>query len=272
MGVVATMMKSVVGAGDNVGDLIGQIDAVRAKGVAASEELARLEQARLDAETFEDARAIEERVLRVRWETEHLAALLPQLEQRLAIARNANQKAAIARHAAANRKLWPKFRATIEAAVNAQAELIKMRADATAEIGEHAVTLNLPVAAFAGFLHREHFDIWTAELDRVMAEPAPKPAVAAVVAPRVAPTPARAVGVADKRVQSVHVPTEPVAPTKPKRQPRRDKVSVGGRLVVMLRSGIEIEGEQTVAGDQVSCSMEQADSLLKAGAAELVNV
>jgi hypothetical protein len=115
--------------------------------------------------------------------------------------------------------------------------------------------------------------MWVAEQTRFFAT-APVP-VAAMVAPRITQAPARPVGAADRRIAEKPVPpvppVPPVAPVKPKRQPRRDKVSVGGRLVVMLRSGIEIDGEQTVAGDQVSVSMTQADSLLKAGAAELVN-
>jgi hypothetical protein len=58
---------------------------------------------------------------------------------------------------------------------------------------------------------------------------------------------------------------------KPKRQPRRDKVAVGGKLVVMTRSGVEIDGEQTVAGDQIALPAEQAKTLAEAGACEYVN-
>jgi hypothetical protein len=265
MGVVS-MIKTAVGAGDDVGDLVSQIDAVRAKGVAAHQELDRLEAARLMAEDFETAKALGERIERVSWEADRLAALLPQLENRLAIARNAKQTAAIARHAAANRKAWPRFRAALLAAVDAQEEMIKMREDAGKEIGEHAVTLNLPVQAFAGFLRREHFDIWDSELSRVMAAPAPQPAVAAVVKPaQVGPVkpPAKPAPAAQ--------PVAPVAPPRPPRQPRRDKVAVGGKLVVMTRSGVEIDGEQTVAGDQIALPAEQAKTLAEAGACEYVN-
>jgi hypothetical protein len=263
MGVVS-MIKTAVGAADNIGDLVGQLYAVRAKGVAASEELARLEQAKLDAESFDEAKSIEERVARVRWECEHLAALLPQLEQRLAIAKNARQKAAIARHAAANRRLWPKLRRAISDAVDAQEELIRMRADATAEIGEHACTLHLPVAAFAGFLHREHFECWTRELDRVMAEPAPvNPVPVAVAKPASTKTAAKPVA-----------PVPPAEPAKPAklREPRRDKVAINGKLVRILRAGIELpDGTQGYVGDEVALSDAVARELVRNGGGDFVS-
>jgi hypothetical protein len=193
------------------------------------------------------------------------------LESQIAIAKNAKQKAAIARHAAINRKSWPKLRAAIEAAVNAQAELIRQREEAVRDVGEHAVTLHLPVAAFAGFLHREHFDIWAKELDRVMAEPAPKsapaPVAAVVTAKPVAKNPVADVRTSADSRESAAEPAKP----RPLRQPRRDKVSVGGRLVTILRTGVEIGDQQLHAGDQISVSMEQAEQLLRNGAAELVS-
>jgi hypothetical protein len=268
------MMKSAIGVGDDVGDLVGEIDAVRAKGISAHQELERLEQVRLSAETFEAAEAANARIARVSWETDRLAAMIPELESRLAIARNSKQKAAISRHAAANRKAWPKFRAAILGAVEAQEEMIKMREDAGKEIGEHAVTLNLPVQAFAGFLHRDHFGIWDAELSRVTAEPVAKPAVAAVVQSRVAPTPTRPVGVADRReVAKPVAPVPKVEPVKPKRQPRRDKIAVNSKLVTVLRSGIETpEGEQAAVGDVIGTfTMEQVDGLLRNGAVDLAS-
>jgi hypothetical protein len=111
MGVISMVRDAFTG--DNVGDLVGQIDQVRAKGVAAHAKLERLEAARLVAEDYDAAVALGERIARVTWETDRLAALLPQLEERLGIARNAKQKDAIARHAAINRKSWPRFRAAM---------------------------------------------------------------------------------------------------------------------------------------------------------------
>jgi hypothetical protein len=268
---VLQMVKSMAGIGDDdVGYLVGEIEATRAKGLASSAELERLDEQRLVADDYDAAKSIEARIDRVRFECDKLAAALPLLENRLAIARNAKQKAAIARHAAANRKAWPKFRAAILAAVDAQEEMIKMRTDAGKEIGEHAVALNLPVQAFAGFLRRENFDIWDSELSRVMADPPPQPAVAAVIAPRVAPTPARPVGVTDRR--AVEKPVAPVAPVKPKRPLHKSKVTVGDRmLIVMLRANVEINGELSMVGDQIDVPTEQANSLLRQGAAERVS-
>jgi hypothetical protein len=48
-------------------------------------------------------------------------------------------------------------------------------------------------------------------------------------------------------------------------------VVVGGKLITVLRTGLEIEGKQLHAGDQVAVSAEQAEQLLRNGAAEAVN-
>ena len=106
MGVVA-MMKSVVGAGDDVGLLTGEIESTRAKGIAASAELERLEQARLVAEDYDAAKVIEARIDRVRFEVEKLAAALPLLENRLSIARAARPSARKAVRPSADHQSFP---------------------------------------------------------------------------------------------------------------------------------------------------------------------
>ena len=170
---------------------------------------------------------------------------------------------------------YPKLRASIEAAGRVQTECIAARNAAIAELGESICSVHIPIVAFRGLLLEDLIQLWVNEQDRVHAAPAPAPAVAAVVQSRIAPIPTRPVGATDRRVveKPVAPVVAPVTPTKPKRQPRRDKIAVNSKLVVLLRSGIELPGgEQSVAGDVIgTLTMEQADALLRAGAAELAS-
>jgi hypothetical protein len=260
MGALMQMVKNAVGVGDSVGDIVGQIEAERAKLAASMQEIERLKAVRVGADSYEDASAAESRLGRVRWEVSRIDALLPQLESKLVAAKAIKHRDALAKHLAAARAMYPKLRAAVENAAAVQAEAIKLREDAERELGGGVVQQHIPIVAFRGLLLPDLVAMWRNEMDRTFAAPAPQPAVAAVVAPakpaarRVAPT----------------APVEPVPP-KPKRQPRRDKVAVGGRLVTILRNGVEIDGVQCVVDDQVAVTIAQADSLLRAGAAELVN-
>jgi hypothetical protein len=94
-----------------------------------------------------------------------------------------------------------------------------------------------------------------------------------VVAP-VPAKPARATGNVAGRVaaQPQPVPTAPQQPApKPRRPLRKDTVAVGGRLVSVLRSGIDIDGFQTMTGDQIALPAEQAELLVRAGSCDYVN-
>src|ERR1700730_9379492 len=102
---ILTVVKSMAGIGDDVGSLVGEIESTRAKGLAAHAELERLEAARLVADTYDDAQAIEARSDRVRFECDKLAAALLLLENRLSIARAARNRKLLAKHQDAARRL-----------------------------------------------------------------------------------------------------------------------------------------------------------------------
>jgi len=265
-----TLVKNFMTGMDSVGDIVGRIEAERAKLAASMQEVERLEAVRVGADSYEDAQAAESRLGRVRWEISRIDALLPQLEARLVDARAAAQRSGIAKHLDIARKTYPRLRAAIEAAAAVQHEAIKTREAADAELGEGIVAQYIPHISYRGFLMADLVKLWSDEQDRVFsAKSAPAPV--AVIAPRVAPTPARAVGVADRRA-IVEKPVAPVAPVKPKRQPRRDKVAPNGRLVTLMRSGVELpDGTQGVVGDVIAMSAEQAERLVMSGAADYHN-
>jgi hypothetical protein len=266
---VMKMVRAITGGDESVGDIVGRIDAERAKLAASMQEAERLETIRVSADSYEDAQAAESRLGRVRWEISRIEALLPSLSERLSVARAAAQRAGIAKHLDIARKTYPRLRAAIEAAAAVQAEAIKAREAANAELGEGVVSLHIPHISYRGFLMADLVKLWSDEQDRVFAaKPAP---VAAVVAPRIAPTPARAVGVADRRV--AEKPVVPGAeggnPVKPRRTPRRDKVAPNGRLVTLMRSGVELpDGEQGVVGDIVALPIDAAERLVMSGAGD----
>jgi hypothetical protein len=261
MGVLQMVRDKMTG--DDVGDLVGEIESTRSKGVVAHTELDRLEAARLVAEDYDAAKTIEARSDRVRFEVDKLAAALPLLENRLSIARAARNRKLLAKHQDAVRRLLPRLVAAVTNAADIQEEAIADREAAIADLGEGAVAAAIEPIAYLGMLTRPFVAIWADAMQKRLVAPAPQSAPVAVAKP----VPAEP---AAKPAPAAPVPSvEPAKPVK-RREPRRDKVSVGGRLVTMLRSGIEIDGVQCSAGDQVSVTMAQADSLLKAGAAELV--
>jgi hypothetical protein len=218
-----------------------------------------------DADTAEDADKIERRRRECLRLAERGEAAMPGMEAALVAARATKQRVALAKHLAAARAVYFKLRDVVEIAASVQHEAILVRQAAIAELSEGVVQQRIGAVAYMGILLPDLVEIWRAHQDRVFAEPATVQAVAAVVAP----VPAKP---AVKPAPAAPVPptTEPAKP-KPRREPRRDKVSVGGRLVTILRTGVEIGDQQLHAGDQISVSMEQAELLLRNGAAELVN-
>src|ERR1700687_5883551 len=80
MGVVR-MMKNVVdiGGGEDIDALAASLITLGRRSRACAE-LERLEQARLQAESYDDARVIDESISRVKWGVDHLASLVPQLK------------------------------------------------------------------------------------------------------------------------------------------------------------------------------------------------
>jgi hypothetical protein len=267
---VLQMVKNAMTKSDNIDALVAEIENAKDAGIRAYAELERLEAARLVAEDYETARGIDEQLARVRWGIDRIDAMLPALENRLKIARNTRQQEAIAKHVAINRRAWPKFRAALSAAVDAQAAVIADRDAAVAEIGEHAASIHLPFLAFRGFLYRDLFDIYAAELDRVYAEPAVK---SAVVASRIASVQARPVHAGTPRIVRLDEPVHAPPPRKKTRPLHKVKVAVGDRrLCVFLRANVELDGgDLSLVGDQIDLPTEQAKALCQNGAVELVS-
>ena len=139
---------------------------------------------------------------------------LPDLEARLKAARAEQHRRAISRHLAAVRSLYPRLKAANPGSPALQAEAIKLRDAAIAEIGEAAATINLPVLSYRGLLLEDLVRLWSDELDRVVFGPAPQPRILPVLA-----TITTSKTTASK-------PTKPPRPapapaTRPKRPPRQ---------------------------------------------------
>jgi hypothetical protein len=66
MGMVAKFKSAITGA-DDVADLEKQIDDTRSAGIRGHAEMDRLEAARLAAQSYSDARAIDEQIAACRW-------------------------------------------------------------------------------------------------------------------------------------------------------------------------------------------------------------
>jgi hypothetical protein len=238
------ILKVVTGqSADDVAALAAEIDAEKAKAAAACEKVEWLERERTTADSFTQARSLDEQIAELRWTIGKADERIPHLEGQLRAARAERQAAALVRHQALLRRRYSKFRHALQEAVEQKTAVIKERQAAVAELGEQAVQLHLPNLCYAGFLFEDFFALWTAEQDGVFAEPLPNPAV---VAPRPAPAPAKPAepdfGWGWTRRQPGD---EPVAasdpPPRPKPVPRRDAPPADGsqRQVVLLRTGLE---------------------------------
>jgi hypothetical protein len=272
------LVRNLITGSDNLGDLLGERDSAVAKLAASREEIVRLKSQRLSAESFEDAEAVSQRIARVTWTIDQITvAILPALEQRIIAAQSAKQRAGILRHQKIHRDLYPRLKTAIQAASAIQVEAVNARAAAQADLGEHVANQALPHLAYRGLLLPDLIELWSNEQDRVflsLAAPAPQPAVAAVVAPKAAPL-AVAPPIAPKpaaKPAPVVAPVAPVAPTKPRREPRRDRVAPNGRLISVLRPGLDVNGYKASIGDQIALSAEQAEVLVRAGSCDYVNV
>jgi hypothetical protein len=147
------LVRNLITGGDNLGDLLGERESAVAKLAAAREEILRLEEQRLSAESYDDAEAINGRIARVTWTIDQITvAMLPALEQRITSARATKQRAALLKHQAAARALYPKLRQAVEAAGRVQTECIAARNAAIAELGESVVSVHIPIVAFRGLL------------------------------------------------------------------------------------------------------------------------
>jgi hypothetical protein len=266
MGTLMQMVENAVGVGDSVGDLVGRIEAERAKLAASMQEVERLEAVRVGADSYEDAQAAESRLGRVRWEISRINAALPVLESRLVDARAVAQRAGIARHLDIARKLFPELAQAIRVAAAVQQRVIDARTVAIAELGDGITQIHIPHVSFRGLLLTDLILAWERDVARSfpaksapVATPAPKPAVAAAVKP---------VPVAPAKPVAPVPPAEPAKP-KPRREPRRDRVAPNGRLVTLMRSGVELpDGTQGVVGDVVAMLATDAERLVMSGAGD----
>jgi hypothetical protein len=168
-------MRRLIGK-DDPAELAAEIDALRASAAEASAESERLQAARLVAADYEATLAVDEKIKRAQWIIDSTAAKLPALEAQLKAARAEQHHRAISRHLAALKSLYPRLKAAILGAAALQAEAIKLRDAAIAEIGEAAATVHLPFLQYRGLLLPDLIELWCAELDCVFA-PAPQPRV-----------------------------------------------------------------------------------------------
>jgi hypothetical protein len=256
LSVVKRLMTS---KGDDVAALQEEIAALKRQGAQACAEIEEIEQRRALAPSYEAALAGEDRCKQLRWQVDHCAALLPELEARLAAARAIDQAAALKRHRAIIGAFFPRLRAALIEAGRIQAEAIKARQTAAAEVGEHAVALNIPFLGYRGLVDDSLISAWCAEQERVWSQPAPsrpRPVRAALPAPT-------------KSKPPVAVAKEPA--TRPKRVVRHDFPTEGQALVVFLRGGVDLEdGSVAAIGDQIALPAEQARQLVLRGAADFV--
>jgi hypothetical protein len=253
------VVKRLIGK-DDPAELASEIEALKTSAADACAEIERLELARLGAPDYPAALVVTEEIKRAQWVIDSAAAKLPNLEARLEAARAEQHRRAISRHLAAVRLLYPRLKDAILAAASLQADAIKLRDAAVAEIGEHAATVNLPILAFRGLLLPDLIKLWSDELDRSVFSPAPPPRVQLALA-------------SSRKPAAAAKPARPTPSPRPKRPPRQaaEPAADGEITLMFLRPGVELDdGTQSVAGDVVNLPAALARSLLESGTADLV--
>jgi hypothetical protein len=114
------VVKRLISGKDDVAGLQQQIAALQAEGRDASLEIDRLKIERASAASYDEARELDDRINRQIWICEHAAAAIPTLELKLGTLRAAAQAAALAKHKGILIGLYPRLKAAILAAVEAQ--------------------------------------------------------------------------------------------------------------------------------------------------------
>jgi hypothetical protein len=257
---VLQMVRDKITGADDVGDLVGEIESTRAKGIAASAELERLEQARLVAEDYDAAKVIEGRIDRVRFEVEKLAAAFPLLENRLSVSRAARNAKLLQKHQEITRKILPRLISAVENCADIQQEATDARDAAIRDLGEGAIQRAIEPITFMGVTLKPFVAIWADAMRKRLEAPAPQPAVAVI-----APVPAKPAAKPTPAAPVVHV-----EPAKPRRPLRNDLVAIEGhRRVKFHRSNIELEdGTLSRVGDVVSVPASVAEKLIEHGGAD----
>ncbi len=258
---LAVVEKVLKRGRDDVAALQQRIAALKAEAAAAVAEIEKIEGERTLADSYEAAGQLDERCRRLRWTIEHAAALLPDLEARLARATAEKRQTALARHRAIAAEAYRKLRGAVIEAGRLQGEAMRLRNDAIAELGEGLVSVELPVVAFRGMLVPDLIQLYLDQNDRVFAPPQRQPKPVAVVQKPAAQKP-----------PVVQIPPAAVAPRRAARKPRRDAAPAEGeKLVSILRPGVEVGGGQCQIGDVVKLPLEEATRLVASGAADFVN-
>lgn len=247
---------------DQLAAIEARLHAEKANAAAAARELEQLEQQRRVSDDYETASSLDGAIGRARWTIERSEALIPlEGERDAALAERRREQ--LARHTLVIAKLHPRLRRAIEAAAAVQVEAISARQAAIADLGEGLVTANIPTITFGGLLLPDLVGLWAAELDRAFAGPQPRPAPA-----KAAPAPPRPKPIDTGRGRPVGPDPPPPAP-RVRRPLRRDsEAGEGERLIIFLRSGVEVSGFQAIAGDVLAVPITTADGLVKSGAAE----
>jgi hypothetical protein len=162
-------------ADNAVAALEARLAEVRAAGAAASDKITELEGERAAAQTFGEARQLDQRIDETRWQADHAAAELPLLEGRLAEARHNRRRTLVVDYQQRMRALYPEFRAALEAAVAVQQRAQSLYNEAATAVGSNDAQRYVGALAFAGFLSPDHFVRWTAAHDQLFAGAATAP-------------------------------------------------------------------------------------------------
>jgi hypothetical protein len=256
-----TVVQNVISGGESVARLQSKIEAEKTRAAEACNEIERLNASKLDAENYEAVEVIDRRIAKQRWIIAHAEKLLPELEARLAAAKAEALKKAIARLLIDRRALYLRLRAAIEVATEIQHECMRHDQAACAEIGENAARVHLPVIAFRGILLADLVKIWTNEQDRVFAVNQRAITVARQQTPS-KPRPSR-------HFPSANAPLEQAPVPRMARERKALPEIENGVRVIVLRSGIEINGERLVAGDVTIMGADQAEAAMRAGSVDL---
>lgn len=285
MGTV-TALKRILARGDDVEAIVAELAELRTAIAAQRDEAKRHGEAWLQASSQVEAERHDRARREAKRLTERDEAKVAELEERLVAAKAERQRAAIARHQAIWRRLFPKLRAALEAAAEVQAEAISAREGAIAEIGEGIAFSHLPLLIFRGLLFPDMIARWAGEMERVLAGMKPPPIPApAKPAPPLSPEERALLAEKAKTLpngfshQMARTGVPPAPPTPPPSPPaaaavprelRNDPVPAprsGYRLVEFLRGGAELEpGLHAMRGDRVAVPEMQAIMLLKNGA------
>jgi hypothetical protein len=283
------LLKVVTGkSGNDVADLTAQIEAEKAKASQAYSDIERLGSARRTAESFEAARAIDDEIARLRWVIERADATIPSLEEQLADARWEQREAAFRKHKRLLTAAARKAMDLMEKAAQANAEILLVRHNASQELGNHVSSL--PLQWYGGTCAPDLVGIWRrhtehqlesmekAELTRppkqrdpaapqgVYRNPHPGP----VILGRGPPTPA-----APPDAEAAQESAPPAPTPAPRREPRCDgPPAKGERQIKFMRGGTFTlpDGGQAGFGDRINLAAADAETIVRTGSADFVDV